>query len=94
MYTERQHAALAERVGNMMRELRQLQIEGVALHEIYAAQAESGESPEFTDSGPATAAELKQAMAVSGSYLEWLTGAAQPTQEDRRPVTTAFLQVP
>ena len=92
MYNARSHAAFSERLGIMMRELRQLQIEGVALQEIYAAQALSGEAEEFGDAGTATAEELRQAMVVTGSYLDWLTGAAMSPQEDRRPSTTAFLQ--
>ena len=92
MYESQQHAALAERLGNFMRELRQLQIESVALREIYNAQAAGGESSAFVDLAPATADELREAMEVSDSYLAWLTGAAPVSQEDRRPVTTAFLQ--
>tara|TARA_Y100001973_G_C5209218_1_gene344270 strand:+ start:13543 stop:13827 length:285 start_codon:yes stop_codon:yes gene_type:complete len=94
MYNPRAHAAFTERLGNMMRELRQLQIEGVALKEIYVAQALSGESEEFTDAGTATVDELRQAMSVANSYVDWLTGNNQTPQQDRRPVTTAFLQSP
>ena len=92
MYNARSHAAFSERLGNMMRELRQLQIEGVALKEIYAAQASNGESDEFVAAGTASAEELRQAMFVADSYIDWLTGGAQVPQEDRRPITTAFLQ--
>ena len=94
MYTPREHAGFGDRMGNAMRDLRQLQIEFTALGEIYIAQAEGGESAEFVDVGPATADELRQGMAVGGSFLNWLTGLAQTTQEDRRPVTTAFIQAP
>ena len=92
MYSEREHAGWVARLGNYMRELRQLQIEGVALTEIHAAQGESGASPAFSDVGPASVAEQMKGMEVVDSYLDWLTGAAQPTQEDRRPATTPFLQ--
>jgi len=92
-YSPRQHLAFAERLGNMMRELRQLQIESVALQEIYASQTGSGVSPDFADLDGVSADELRAAMEVTESYLAWLTGAAQATQEDRRPATTAFLQV-
>ena len=91
-YSPRQHLSFAERLGNTMRELRQLQIESVALQEIYATQTSAGTSPDFVDLDGVSADELRAAMDVAESYLAWLTGAAQAAQEDRRPVTTAFLQ--
>ena len=94
MYTSKEHAAFAERLGNFMRELRQLQIESVALQEIYAAQALLGESSDFVDVGYASVQELKDAMDITASYLSWLDGSTQPAQENRRPATTAFLQLP
>ena len=93
MYSAKQHWAFAERLGNMMRELRQLQIEAVALQEIYTTQAQGGASNEFSDVDLASADELRSGVNVTASYLRWLTGEGATTQEDRRPVTTAFLQV-
>ena len=92
MYTAREHAAWVERLGNMMREVRQLQIEGGDLKEIHVTQGENGDAAAFTDVGPASKQEQLDGMDVADSYIDWLTGAAQPTQADRRPVTTAFLQ--
>ena len=92
MYTPRQHVVFSARLANFHRELRQLQIEGVALGEIYAAQTANGEVAEFVDSDVATVDELRAGMGVAGSYLSWLTGASVEPQEDRRPVTVPFLQ--
>ena len=83
-----------ERAGNWAREARQLQIEQVALEEIYVNQAASGTSADFVDIGDVSADELRELMAVITSYGQWLTGSDAPAQENRRPSTVPFIQRP
>ena len=74
------HAKFVDRAANWARAIRQLQIEQVALQEIYATQANAGTSPDFVDLDGVSADELRAAMDAAESYLAWLTGAAQAAQ--------------
>ena len=86
------HAKFVDRAANWARAIRQLQIEQVALQEIYKAQADNGASSDFVDFGDTSADELRDLMEVVESYGEWLDGSGNPTQKDRRTATVPFIQ--
>jgi len=92
MYTARQHQHFGERCGNSARDMRQQQIETVALNEIRTYSAEGGTAPEYQDTSENTAAELTAYCEFLAEFGDFLTGENPVVQKDRRPVTTPFLQ--
>ena len=86
------HLKFVDRVANWQRAARQMQIDQVALEEIWASQAAAGTSPEFVDVGDVSADELRAAVETSSDFGKFLTGAAAVETRDRRPSTVPFIQ--
>ena len=86
------HLKFVDRVANWQRAARQMQIDQVALEEIWASQAAAGTSPDLVDIGDVSADELRAAVETISDCGKFLTGAVAVETRDRRPSTVPFIQ--